>query len=147
MFNPSRADVRRFFLRDLGQVPVAGSTGRIGRTAIEIILLASEHHSLLDEAQRNLDRDFSPESGAVIPFCICRCISQCGAVSIDQPRGINTAYRELADRAASEHDALDDLLECLVNVWRAQRDHTAPDEEAFWTAFTAGWDNGAAPSI
>jgi len=52
-------------------------------------------------------------------------------LSIDQPRGINTAYRETGDRAASEHDALHDLLECLGEVvWRAQRDHTAPDEES-----------------
>ena len=133
MFNPSRADARRFFFETWGkyrsQMPLEG----LERTAMEIILLHPEHHALLDDAQRNLERDFSPESGAVNPFLhLSLHLAIAEQLSIDQPRGISAAYRELAGRAASEHDALHELLECLgETVWRAQRDRTAPDEEAY----------------
>jgi Domain of unknown function (DUF1841) len=133
MFNPSRADVRRFFFETWGKyrshVPLEG----LERTAIEIILLHPEHHALLDEAQRNLDRDFPPDDGALNPFLhMSLHLAVAEQVSIDQPRGISAAYRELAGRAASEHDALHALLECLgETVWRAQRDRAAPDEEAY----------------
>ena len=133
MFNPSRADVRRFFFETWGkyrsQVPLEG----LERTAIEIILLHPGHHALLDDPQRNLDRDFAPENGAVNPFLhLSLHLAIAEQLSIDQPRGIGAAYRELAGRAASEHDALHELLECLgETVWRAQRDRTAPDEEAY----------------
>jgi hypothetical protein len=132
MFNPSRTDVRRFFVdtwsKYRSQAPLEG----LERTAIEIILLHPEHHALLDDAQRNLDRDFSPESGAVNPFLhLSLHLAIAEQLSIDQPRGISAAYRELAS-TASEHDALHGLLECLGEVvWRAQRNHAAPDEVAY----------------
>ena len=133
MFNPSRADARRFFFETWGkyrsQLPLEG----LERTAIEIILLHPEHHALLDDVQRNLARDFSPENGAVNPFLhLSLHLAIAEQLSIDQPRGLSAAYRELAGRAASEHDALHEVLECLgETVWRAQRDRTAPDEDAY----------------
>ena len=100
MFNPSRADARRFFFETWGkyrsQMPLEG----LERTAMEIILLHPEHHALLDDAQRNLERDFSPESGAVNPFLhLSLHLAIAEQLSIDQPRGIQAAYRELASRA------------------------------------------------
>ena len=133
MFNPSRADVRRFFFETWrkyrSQAPLEG----LERTAIEIILLHPEHHALLDDPGRYLDRDFAPEDGAVNPFLHCSLhLAIAEQLSIDQPRGIAAAYRELASRAASEHDALHVLLGCLGDVvWRAQRDCAAPDDEAY----------------
>jgi hypothetical protein len=133
MFNPSRADARRFFFETWrkyrSQAPLEG----LERTAIEIILLHPEHHALLDDAQRNLERDFPPDDGAVNPFLhMSLHLAIAEQVSIDQPRGIGAAYRELVGRAASEHAALHALLECLgETVWRAQRDRAAPDEEAY----------------
>ena len=140
MFHPSRPDVRRFFFETWGkyrsQVPLEG----LERTAIEIILKHPEHHTLLDEAQRNLDRDFSPENGAVNPFLhLSLHLAIAEQLSIDQPRGITAAYRELARRVPSEHDALHVLLECLGEVvWRAQRDHATPDEAAYLECIRRG---------
>ena len=133
MFNPSRADVRRFFFETWAKYRSRAPLEGLERTAIEIILLHPEHHALLDDAQRNLDRDFSPEDGAVNPFLhMSLHLAIAEQVSIDQPRGIGAAYRELAGRATSEHDALHALLECLgETVWLAQRDRAAPDEAAY----------------
>ena len=68
MFNPSRADARRFFFETWSKYRSQAPLEGLERTAIEIILLHPEHHGLLDDAQRNLERDFSPESSAVNPF-------------------------------------------------------------------------------
>ncbi|MBI3526523.1 MAG: DUF1841 family protein [Betaproteobacteria bacterium] len=140
MFNPSRADARRFFFEAWGKYRSQAPLEGLERTAVEIILLHPEHHTLLDEAQRNLDRDFSPESGAINPFLhLSLHLAIAEQLSIDQPRGINAAYRELANRAASEHDALHVLLECLGEmVWRAQRDRAAPDEAAYLECIRCG---------
>ena len=133
MFNPSRADARRFFFETWGKYRSRAPLEGLERTAIEIILLHSEHQVLLDDPQRNLDRDFSPESGAVNPFLhLSLHLAIAEQLSIDQPHGISAAYRELARRAASEHDALHVLLDCLGEVvWRAQRERAAPDEAAY----------------
>ena len=140
MFNPSRADVRGFFFETWrkyrSQAPLEG----LERTAIEIILLHPEHHALLDDPERNLDRDFAPEDGAVNPFLhFSLHLAIAEQLSIDQPRGIAAAYRELASRAASEHDALHVLLGCLGDVvWRAQRDRATPDDDAYLECIRRG---------
>jgi hypothetical protein len=132
MFNPSRADARRFFFETWRKYRSQSPLEGLERTAIEIILLHPEHRALLDEPERNLDRDFPPESGALNPFLhLSLHLAIAEQVSIDQPRGISAAYRKLAG-AASEHDALHVLLECLgETVWKAQRNHAVPDEEAY----------------
>ncbi len=133
MFNPSRADVRRFFFETWGkyrsQAPVEG----LERTAIEIILLHPEHHALLDDPQRNLDREFSPESGTVNPFLhLSLHLAIAEQLSIDQPRGIVALYRQMASRGDGEHEALHVLLECLgETVWDAQRTRRPPDEAVY----------------
>jgi hypothetical protein len=133
MFNPSRADVRRFFSdaweKYRSRAPLEG----LERTAVEIILLHPEYHLLLGEAQRNLEHDFPPGDGAVNPFLhLSLHLAVAEQLSIDQPRGIAAAYRDLAARSASEHDVLHVLLECLgQTVWQAQRDRAAPDETAY----------------
>ncbi len=133
MFNPSRADARRFFFETWAKYRSQAPLEGLERTAIEVILLHPEHHALLDDPQRNLDRDFSPESGTVNPFLhLSLHLAIAEQLSIDQPRGISAAYGELITRSASEHDALHVLLECLgETVWRAQRDRAAPDEAAY----------------
>ncbi len=133
MFNPSRTDTRRFFFETWRKYRVQAPLEGLERIALEIILLHPEHQVLLDDEQRNLDRDFLPEDGAVNPFLhLSLHLAVAEQLSIDQPRGIEAAYRKLVARHASAHDALHVVLECLGEiVWRAQREHSAPDESAY----------------
>ena len=133
MFNPSRADVRRFFFdawaKYRAQAPLEG----LERTAVDLILQHPEYHALLDDPARNADREFTPEDGATNPFLhLSLHLAVAEQLSIDQPRGIALAYREIADRTGSEHDALHRVLDCLgETVWRAQRERAAPDEASY----------------
>ena len=133
MFNPSRQEVRRFFFeiwrkyRD--QAPLEG----LEKTALEVVLLHPEYHALLHSEDRSIDRDFLPEGGELNPFLhLSLHLALAEQISIDQPRGIRGLHAELLTHAESDHDALHLLLECLgETVWQAQRDHAAPDEEAY----------------
>ena len=133
MFNPSREEVRRFFFetwrkyRD--QAPLEG----LEKTALEVVLLHPEYHALLESEESSIDLDFVPEGGQLNPFLhLSLHLALAEQISIDQPRGIRGLHAELLTHAESDHNALHLLLECLgETVWQAQRDHAAPDEEAY----------------
>lgn len=139
MFNPSREEVRRFFFgawrKYRNQLPIEG----LEQTAIEIMLLHPEYHSLLDQPGQYADRDFSPESGQINPFLhMSLHLAIAEQVSIDQPRGIRALHQQLqVDKGA--HDSLHVLLECLgETVWQAQRTGTPPDEAAYMECIRRG---------
>jgi len=133
MFNPSREDVRRFFFetwrkyRD--QAPLEG----LEKTALEVVLLHPEYRALLENEEHSIGRDFFPEDGQLNPFLhLSLHLALAEQISIDQPRGIRGLHAQLLTHAQHDHDALHLLLECLgETVWQAQRDHAAPDEEAY----------------
>lgn len=133
MFSPTRAEARRFFFdtwcKYRSRAPLEG----LERTAIDVILMHPEYHGLLEEPERSLEREFSPDDAAVNPFLhLSLHLAIAEQLSIDQPRGITNAYRSLAARTATEHDALHHVLECLgETLWRAQRSRTGPDEKAY----------------
>jgi hypothetical protein len=52
--------------------------------------------------------------------------------AIDQPPGVRATLERLETRLGDRHAALHVALECLgETVWRAQRDGTPPDQEAY----------------
>ncbi|MGH8761081.1 MAG: DUF1841 family protein [Burkholderiales bacterium] len=133
MFNPSREDVRRFFFEAWRKYRTQAALEGLEKTALEVALLHPEYHALLESEERNIERDFLPEGGQLNPFLhLSLHLALAEQISIDQPRGIRGLYAQLLTHAHSQHDALHLLLECLGEaVWRAQRDHAAPDEEAY----------------
>jgi hypothetical protein len=133
MFNPSRAEVRRFFFDAWRKYRASAPLEGLERTAVDIMLQHPEYHALMDQPDAGAEREYPPEGGVVNPFLhMSLHLAVAEQLSIDQPRGIATAYRELAARKGSEHDALHAVVECLgETVWRAQRDRAAPDEAAY----------------
>ncbi len=133
MFNPSREDVRRFFCETWrkyrAQVPLEG----LEMTALDVVLLHTEFHALLENEYRNIDRDFLPEGGEINPFLhLSLHLAVAEQISIDQPRGIRRMHERLVEHARSRHDALHLILECLGEaVWQAQRNQAEPDQEAY----------------
>ena len=98
-----------------------------------MILLHPEYHPVLDDPDRFLDRDYTPEDGQTNPFLhmsLHLAIEE--QLAIDQPPGIRAEFdRILADRG-DRHDALHAVLECLGEiVWAAQRTRAAPDGAAY----------------
>jgi hypothetical protein len=98
-----------------------------------VILLHPEYHPLLDDRDRNVERDFGPEQGVLNPFLhLSLHLAIEEQLSIDQPPGIALAYRKLAATLGDEHHAKHALLECLgETVWNAQRAGAALDGAAY----------------
>ena len=133
MFAPSRDQARQFFFDTWKKYRASEALSALEQVALAVISLHPEYHALLEDTDRNLDRDYTPAEGGINPFLhLSLHLAIAEQLSIDQPRGIAVAYRELAGRTASPHDALHALLECLGEiVWLAQRGGTAPDELAY----------------
>lgn len=133
MFNPSRAEVRKFFFDAWSKYRAKAPLEGLERTAIDIMLQHPEYHGVLDDPERHADSEFPPEGGATNPFLhMSLHLAVAEQLSIDQPRGIASAFRDLAAHKGSEHDALHAVVECLgETVWRAQRERAAPDEAAY----------------
>ncbi|HYH43063.1 MAG TPA: DUF1841 family protein [Burkholderiales bacterium] len=133
MFNPSRAEVRRFFAETWGKYDRGEALSPLERTALQVILLHPEYHATLKAGEAGRERDFAPESGELNPFLhLSLHLAIEEQLSIDQPRGIRASYERLLAKTGSEHDAKHRLLECLgETVWAAQRTGTPIDERAY----------------
>ncbi len=129
MFSPSRDEARRFFFDTWGKYRRGEALVGLEKVALQVISLHPEYHALLDDPERHLDHDYSPEDGGLNPFLhLSLHLAVEEQLSIDQPRGIRTHFERIAQATGSEHDAKHALLECLAEViWQAQRSHTAPD--------------------
>lgn len=133
MFTPTRDQARRFFFDTWAKYRSGQPLEALETTALAVMLRHPEYHALLDDAERNLDRDYRPDSGQLNPFLhLSLHLAIEEQVSIDQPPGIARAYDRLAARLGDEHEAKHALLECLGEVvWNAQRTATTPDGKAY----------------
>jgi len=132
MFNPSREQVRRFFCdawkKHIDRLPLVGAEV----TAADIAARHPEYQGLLTDANAAVDKEWSPEGGAMNPFLhLSLHLAIHEQVSIDQPPGIRMAFEQLRARMDS-HDAEHVLLECLgETIWRAQREGKPMDALAY----------------
>ncbi len=133
MFNPSRDQARRFFFDSWRKYRAGETLSSLETIALQVILLHPEYHALFDAPERNLDRDYAPEHGALNPFLhLSLHLAIEEQLSIDQPPGIRTAFERLRAKTGAEHDAKHALLECLAEtLWQAQRANAAPDQTLY----------------
>lgn len=134
MFNPNRDQVRRFFIDTWTKYRAGEPLDGLEQTALEVILLHPEYHPLLEhDAERSLQREFTPEEGQLNPFLhLSLHLAVEEQLSIDQPSGIRSRFESLVARTGSHHNAKHAVLECLgETVWEAQRTGRAPDEHAY----------------
>ncbi len=133
MFQPSQADVRRFFCG-------VHAKARAGQPMEAIELLASqwinehpEFHAELADLDGALAQMHKVESERVNPFLhLSMHLSISEQCSIDQPRGIRQAVELLAARRGDLHAAHHEVMECLGRmVWESQRAGRPPDGAAY----------------
>jgi hypothetical protein len=137
IFNPSRAEVRRFFCDTWRKRRAGELLSPLEATALKWIERHPEYHELLDDPQRALAEDFGIERGVTNPFLhLSMHLSLEEQRAIDQPRGIRAILEQLAALAGSEHEAAHAAMECLGEiVWRAQRGALPADVDAVNAAY------------
>ena len=133
MFNPSRDQVRRFFIDAWRKHQAREVVSPLEDAAIRLVLLHPEYHGLLEESETALEREWTPESGEANPFLhLSLHLAVEEQLSIDQPPGLRAAFETLLARHGDPHAALHDVLECLGEaMWRAQKSQSPPDGEAY----------------
>jgi len=133
MFNPGKDDVRRFFCEAWRKHVAAAPLTPLEAMALDWMLEHPEYHDDLSELDAALRADYSVDAGRTNPFLhLSMHLAVSEQVSIDQPPGIRAAYQAIAARRGSLHDAAHEIIDCLGEVvWRAQRDRTMPDSDAY----------------
>ncbi|HLB15182.1 MAG TPA: DUF1841 family protein [Burkholderiales bacterium] len=133
MFNPSRDQARQFFFDAWQKYREGRPLEGLETVAVEVALLHPEYHHALDEPERFLDRDYTPDAGQANPFLhLSLHVAIEEQLAIDQPPGIRAEFERLLARRGDRHDALHVVLECLGEVvWQAQAARAMPDGEAY----------------
>ncbi len=92
MFNPSRDQVRSFFIETWRKYLAKEVLTPMETIAADIIALHPEYHAVVEDPDA-IDRDFPPEAGQVNPFLhLSLHLAIEEQLSIDQPPGIRAAF-------------------------------------------------------
>jgi len=133
MFEPSQADVRRFFCGVYAKLGQQAALEPIEVLAGQWIERHPEYHAELANLDAALQAMGVPEPQRENPFLhLSMHLSISEQCSIDQPPGIRQAVELLAARRGSVHAAQHEVMECLGRMlWESQRSGTPPDGAAY----------------
>ena len=133
MFNPSQADVRRFFCAVHAKARAGQPMDAIETLAAQWVGEHAEYHGDLTDVDAALDRSYDGSDGQANPFLhLSMHLSISEQCSIDQPRGIRQAVELLAARLDSLHEAHHEAMECLGTLlWESQRHGRPPDAHSY----------------
>jgi Domain of unknown function (DUF1841) len=133
MFNPSQADVRRFFCAVLAKSAGDKPMDTLETLAGQWLQEHPEYTQDLADADMAVAREYQGDDGKSNPFLhLSMHLSISEQCSIDQPRGIRQAVELLAARRSSLHDAHHEAMECLGQMlWESQRAGRPQDGDAY----------------
>ncbi len=136
MFNPSQADVRRFFCAAHAKQQAGQPMEAIETLAGLWIAEHPEYREDLSDVDAAIARNYDLTPDKTNPFLhLSMHLSISEQCSIDQPRGIRQAVELLARRLGSLHDAHHVAMECLgTMLWESQRSGRPPDGDAYVAA-------------
>jgi hypothetical protein len=131
MFNPSRDQVREFFIATWRKHRAAEILTSLEAMALDWIIEHPEYHPDLERPDA-MRVEYPPEQGRTNPFLhLSMHLAIAEQLSIDHPPGIRAAYQKLTQRSTA-HQAAHEIMECLGQiVWEAQRLGIPLDNEAY----------------
>ena len=134
MFNPSRDQVRNFFIDAWRKHRAREVLTPLETIAADILQNHPEYHKVVEDPE-SVERDFTPDDGQVNPFLhLSLHLAIEEQLSIDQPPGLRAAFDAACARHGERHAALHDVLECLgETMFNAQRNNAPPDGMAYIT--------------
>ena len=135
MFNPSQADVRRFFCAAYAKQRAGQPMEAIETWASMWIAEHPEFHADLLDVDAAIARNYDLTPDKTIPFLhLSMHLSISEQCSVDSPRGIRQAV-ELLAKKRDLHEAHHEVMECLGSMlWESQRSGRPPDGDAYVAA-------------
>lgn len=136
MFEPSQADVRRFFCGVYAKWTQQLPMQAIEQLAAEWMALHPEYHPALADLDQALAEMGNPTSAQDNPFLhLSMHLSISEQCSIDQPAGIRQAVELLAVRCGDLHPAHHRVMDCLGQmIWDSQRSGQPPSPSDYLEA-------------
>ncbi len=136
MFQPSQADVRRFFCAAHARQQAGLPLDPMQAVAAQWISEHPEYHADLADEAAALAAIYSVEDGRANPFLhLSMHLSIHEQMAIDQPSGIRAAVLRLAEQRRSLHSAHHAVMESLGQmVWASQRSGLPLDGQAYLDA-------------
>ncbi len=133
MFEPSQADVRRFFCAVYAKWRTAQPMDALETLASQWVAEHPEYHADFTDVDAALERMYEVKDGKTNPFLhLSMHLSVSEQCSIDQPRGIRQAVELLTAKRNSLHDAHHETMEALGQmIWESQRSGRPPDGQAY----------------
>ena len=133
MFNPSQADVRRYFCAVYAKARANQPLEALETIAAQWIDEHPEYHADLCDADAAVAAVYDDNTGRSNPILhLSMHLSISEQSSIDQPRGIRQAVELLTHKRSSLHLAHHGAMECLGSMlWESQRAGRPPDGEAY----------------
>lgn len=133
LFQPSQADVRRFFCSIYAKAGVGISLEAIEIIASQWMDEHPEYHADFSDVDAALLKMQEVDDGKTNPFLhLSMHLTISEQCSIDQPRGIRQAVELLTAKRDSLHDAHHETMECLGQmIWESQRASRPPDGQAY----------------
>ena len=133
MFNPSQADVRRFFCNAYAKAHAGQPMDAIEIIASQWMNEHPEYAAVFADENAALQAVYDGRDGQANPFLhLSMHLSISEQCSIDQPRGIRQAVELLAHKCNSLHEAHHAAMDCLgTMLWESQRAGRAPDGNAY----------------
>lgn len=131
MFNPSRDQVREFFIDTWRKHRAHELLTPLEAMALGWIEQHPEYHPIIESTEA-LTQEFKVEEGRSNPFLhLSMHLAIAEQLSIDHPRGIKQAFEAMASRS-SGHEAVHQIMECLGQVvWESQRLGKPLDSDAY----------------
>ena len=133
MFQPSQADVRKFFCAVFAKWHTAQPMDALETLASQWVAEHPEYHADFANEAAALEKMYDVEDGKTNPFLhLSMHLSVSEQCSIDQPRGIRQAVELLTAKRDSLHDAHHETMEALGQmIWESQRSGRPPDGQAY----------------
>lgn len=133
LFQPSQADVRRFFCSIYAKAGAGISLEAIEIIASQWMDEHPEYHADFSDVDAALLKMQEVDDGKTNPFLhLSMHLTISEQCSIDQPRGIRQAVELLTAKRDSLHDAHHETMECLGQmIWESQRASRPPDGQAY----------------
>ena len=133
MFNPSQADVRRFFCSVYAKSQSGQAMEALEQLAAQWMAEHPEYQAAfadVDQALADMGQASQAQDNPFLHLSMHLSISeQC---SIDQPPGIRQAVELLTARRGDLHEAHHEVMECLGRmIWESQRAGRPPDGQAY----------------
>jgi hypothetical protein len=140
MFNPSREQVRLFFLNTWKKYHQQVPLSQAESLSLQWMSRHPEYFAVFEDSTDTvLQRDYQPEDQETNPFLhLSMHLAIAEQISIDQPPGIHAAFAALCQKYQDEHSAAHAVFDCLAEqIYQQQRNGLAFSGERYLASIQA----------